>query len=196
MTIGARIKQLRLEKGWTQKKLGEKCGMADSAIRRYESDRGNPTEKTLLKIAEALGVYVVELLPPNEFDKVSPEMKIADYVLKFYEHEDYKNPELNEAFEKFKKDLGIRIDTKFNEEINKTEYNIYLFDKEEMLVNIFRSLNDKGQEEAVKRIEELAELEKYQQKQPPESILGGGEYKDTNKTEKPSEMSFSPSDGK
>lgn len=29
--------------------------MADSAIRRYESDRGNPTFETLQRIAEALG---------------------------------------------------------------------------------------------------------------------------------------------
>ena len=35
--------------------------MADSAIRRYESDRGNPTEKTLQKIANKLEVPLSEL---------------------------------------------------------------------------------------------------------------------------------------
>ena len=56
MNIGDRIRLLRKSKGLTQKQLGELCGMADSAIRRYESNRGNPTEKTLQKIADALGV--------------------------------------------------------------------------------------------------------------------------------------------
>lgn len=56
MSIGTRIKSLRLEKGLTQKQLGDLCGMADSAIRRYESDKGNPTEKTINRIADALGV--------------------------------------------------------------------------------------------------------------------------------------------
>lgn len=56
MNIGDRIRLLRKSKGLTQKQLGELCGMADSAIRRYESNRGNPTEKTLQKIAAALGV--------------------------------------------------------------------------------------------------------------------------------------------
>lgn len=58
MPIGSKIKSLRIERGLTQKQLGDLCGMADSAIRRYESDRGNPTEKTIRRIAAALGVSV------------------------------------------------------------------------------------------------------------------------------------------
>lgn len=54
MTTGELIKAMRIEKGLTQKQLGDLCGMADSAIRRYESGRGNPTEKTLKRIAKAL----------------------------------------------------------------------------------------------------------------------------------------------
>lgn len=61
MGVGARIRELRKKKGLTQKQLGELCGMADSAIRFYESDRGNPTQKTLERIADALGVSWEEL---------------------------------------------------------------------------------------------------------------------------------------
>ena len=62
MNIGERIRSLRAELGLTQKELGERCGMADSAIRRYESNRGNPTQETIQRIAAALGVSVADLL--------------------------------------------------------------------------------------------------------------------------------------
>lgn len=42
MSIGENIKKIRVQKGLTQKQLGELCGMADSAIRRYENGRANP----------------------------------------------------------------------------------------------------------------------------------------------------------
>ena len=61
MSIGSRIKSLRIKNNLTQKQLGELCGMAYSAIRRYESDRGNPTDKTLRRIAEALNVSTAYL---------------------------------------------------------------------------------------------------------------------------------------
>lgn len=58
MSVGERIKEFRKKAGLTQAGLAEKCGMKDSAIRRYESGRGNPTERTLRRIAEALNVSV------------------------------------------------------------------------------------------------------------------------------------------
>ena len=61
MGIGERIKAARIKRGLTQKQLGNLCGMADSAIRRYESDRGNPTEKTIQRIALALNMEPWEL---------------------------------------------------------------------------------------------------------------------------------------
>ena len=39
MSIGQRIKDRRISLGMTQKQLGELCGMADSAIRKYESGK-------------------------------------------------------------------------------------------------------------------------------------------------------------
>lgn len=61
MSIGKNIKEMRLARGWTQKQLGELCGMADSAIRRYEADRGNPTRSTMQKFADAFGVGITVL---------------------------------------------------------------------------------------------------------------------------------------
>lgn len=62
MAIGDNIKRIRIEKGLTQKQLGELCGMADSAIRRYENGGANPKIETRQKIATALGVPLADLL--------------------------------------------------------------------------------------------------------------------------------------
>lgn len=59
---GNMIKKYRKEKGLTQKKLGELCGIADSNIRKYESGNQNPKIETLQKIADALDVNIYSLL--------------------------------------------------------------------------------------------------------------------------------------
>lgn len=56
MTVGQRIRDRRKALGYTQKQLGELCGMADSAIRKYESGRITPKHQTLKKIANALEI--------------------------------------------------------------------------------------------------------------------------------------------
>ena len=59
---GDMIRKYRTEKGLTQKKLGEMCGIADSAIRRYEIGKANPKVETLQKIADALNISINRLL--------------------------------------------------------------------------------------------------------------------------------------
>lgn len=62
MSLGKTIAQLRKEQGWTQAELGEKLGVHQSHVTRWENDRVRPREKTLDQIAEALDVTVEELL--------------------------------------------------------------------------------------------------------------------------------------
>lgn len=64
MTVGDNIKQIRIDKGLTQKQLGELCKphMADSAIRRYENGKANPKLETVRRIADALGVSMSDLI--------------------------------------------------------------------------------------------------------------------------------------
>lgn len=62
MTVGERIKKIRLEKGLTQKQVADSCGMADSAIRKYESGQITPKFETIQRIALALEVNPGELM--------------------------------------------------------------------------------------------------------------------------------------
>lgn len=68
MTTGQRIKVARKKAGMTQKQLAQKCGMADSAIRKYESGKIEPKLVTAQKIASALGVRVEDILGLESFD--------------------------------------------------------------------------------------------------------------------------------
>ena len=77
MTIGERIYYCRIENKMTQKQLAEKAGMADSAIRKYESGRVTPKFDTLNRIAAALDVPWTTLYPDGETlpgtEKPAPE---------------------------------------------------------------------------------------------------------------------------
>ena len=59
--IGEKIKSFREKQGLTQKELGSLCGMADSAIRKYESGAVKPKMTTVSRIAKALGVETLIL---------------------------------------------------------------------------------------------------------------------------------------
>lgn len=61
--IGKRIKDFRKLKGWSQQKLAEKTGLSFNTITRIEQGVGNsPTLKTLIKLADSLGVGLDELV--------------------------------------------------------------------------------------------------------------------------------------
>lgn len=99
MNLGEMIKELRINKGLTQKQLGDLCGMADSAIRRYESGRANPKIETIKKIADALGVSIDILLSdhweeylPDFIDKENEPNTIAAH----FDGEEFTPEELEE----------------------------------------------------------------------------------------------------
>lgn len=76
--IGDKIKELRLRNGLTQKSLGEKCGIAEPTIRKYELGKLNPKVETVKKIADALNVPVSEIMDWSKFDEQYPHL--ADEV--------------------------------------------------------------------------------------------------------------------
>lgn len=59
---GPAIRALREKRGLTQKDLGEKLGVSDKAVSKWETGRGLPDITLLEGLASALGVSVAELL--------------------------------------------------------------------------------------------------------------------------------------
>lgn len=63
VSLGNRIKEIRLQKKISQTEIAYRCGFDKSNYNTIESGKRNPTIISLLKIAKALGVSLIELLP-------------------------------------------------------------------------------------------------------------------------------------
>lgn len=60
--LGTRIRELRMEKGWSQEKLADACGLHRSHMGEIERGRANITLATLFIIAEKLQTSGAALL--------------------------------------------------------------------------------------------------------------------------------------
>ena len=61
MSIGENIARLRKEKGWTQVELGEKLGVSNQAVSKWESEMTFPDVMLLPYIAELFEVSIDDL---------------------------------------------------------------------------------------------------------------------------------------
>ncbi|MNF76916.1 transcriptional repressor DicA [compost metagenome] len=62
--MATRLKHLRKSKGFKQAELAEVMGCEINTISRYETGANTPSIDQLLRLAEALGVSPMEILPP------------------------------------------------------------------------------------------------------------------------------------
>lgn len=76
MTIGQRLKNLRLERGWSQIHTAEQIGITRSAYHHYEANTRKPGRETLLKLADLFNVTTDHLLGKAELT-VSAQLKAA-----------------------------------------------------------------------------------------------------------------------
>ena len=60
--LGRNVKELRLSSNMSQTDLAVKAKVRQPLISKMESGKGNPTLDSIVKIARALGVTVIELL--------------------------------------------------------------------------------------------------------------------------------------
>lgn len=96
MTQGEMIRKLRIEKGLSQKELGRKCGLADSAIRRYELGGAKPKLETLHRIAAGLEVSYTVLLPQTDFVNVNTP---SDSFVQFFIENQFSDDERERILE-------------------------------------------------------------------------------------------------
>lgn len=62
LSLGERVRDLRHERGWTLADLANGAGVSTSFVNDIEHDRTTPSLKTLVRIAQALGMSVTQLL--------------------------------------------------------------------------------------------------------------------------------------
>jgi len=78
MDLGAKIAELRKQRGWTQKHFASKIGVHSHHVTRWESNRMRPSSTTLQRIAEVFGVKLDDLLNNKP---VVPESLAQDKLL-------------------------------------------------------------------------------------------------------------------
>jgi len=61
------IKELRLEKNWTQRELAEKINLTDRAVGLWETHGREPNLTTICKLAEIFNITVGQLLGVEEY---------------------------------------------------------------------------------------------------------------------------------
>jgi len=64
-TIALRLRELRLEKGWSQDKLAKEAGLTTVGYGDIERGNGTPLVSSLARIAAALGCTLNDILPMN-----------------------------------------------------------------------------------------------------------------------------------
>lgn len=138
MDIGLKIKEKRNAAGLTQSQLAELSGVAVITIRQYESNKRQPRADQLRAIASALGVTVDYLLDVKPAHAVDP----------------------NETPEDKEKRLGMREGALSN--APRAE-DVEAQNKADML-EAMDKLNIPGQQEAVKRVQEMGYIDRYKRR--------------------------------
>lgn len=66
--IGEFLKILRRERKWTQEELGEKIGVTNKTISKWENGNYMPPIDVLLMLSEMYGVTINELIKGQRFE--------------------------------------------------------------------------------------------------------------------------------
>ena len=84
MKIGAFIAALRLERGWTQEKLGERLGVTNKTISRWENGNYMPGVEMLTLLGREFGVTLNELLEGRRLNeaefRTAADEKLAEAI--------------------------------------------------------------------------------------------------------------------
>lgn len=172
MSIGKSIKAARKKAGISQKELGAKLGVSGSMIGQYETGVRSPKIETLQAIADVLRIHVFELTGiEKKFDKyqilIDPPLDV-----------DLSSPK--EIFDS----LSADDKKEFWKILNVMDDPDELKDD---LLTAYDCLNPSGQQEAVKRVEELTEIPRYQRQEPQDGPGASNKGEDTPDTQPPPE---------
>lgn len=161
LKIGNNIKKYRTEKGLSQKELANLLHMPYSTYSNYENGNRIPSQEQIAKIASVLGVKISDILGHIS---TAQSIKLDDDIYLVAENttNDFKeaqNRRLLAYWKKLSSLPDLPSEKHVPHEPNPTSD--YIISLEDDLLLAFRSLNKIGKLEAVKRLQELSELEKY-----------------------------------
>ena len=146
MKLSEKIRQVREERGMTQKEVASLMGISQQAYGQYESGKREPKPETLGRIAAALNVSLNEITDETDI--------ITDSNMHLYIH----------SFVQGNTD-------QIQMELSSFYKILYQFPYAHDLWIAFQSLNNTGKSVAVERIQELSEIPRYQDPSSPYSSV-------------------------
>lgn len=76
--LSQRIKELRMQKGWTQQELAQKAKLAKPLISMLETGERHPSEEVLKKLCEAFDINEEDILSEEVKQKAIEEIQKAE----------------------------------------------------------------------------------------------------------------------
>lgn len=86
--LGARIKQLRASQGWSLQALAAASGVSRSMLSQIERNQANPTLAVTLRIAQAFGMRLGELLEEPEAASTVTVIRADDHTFHYRSDKD------------------------------------------------------------------------------------------------------------
>jgi transcriptional regulator with XRE-family HTH domain len=76
--IGARVRELRMQRGLTLQAVSDLTGLSPSLMSLVERGKTSPSIGTLVAVAHALEVHMADLVPGSNDDRESPVVRSAE----------------------------------------------------------------------------------------------------------------------
>ena len=169
MSVGTRIKRVRMIRNMTQKQLGLALGYdeksADVRIAQYESGKRNPKLDTIYKIADILDVNYIMLQDPKPFENANSTFDAEEImnllfslddqgVIKLFTYTDTSDPYDPKEITGINIDYHLVQDLLREYKVRQDELHDGLIDEEEYLewkLNWPRTCDDLGKFEPKKK---------------------------------------------
>ncbi|MBL1437407.1 MAG: helix-turn-helix transcriptional regulator [Rhodobacteraceae bacterium] len=93
LDLGARLRALRKDRGWTLAQAAEAVGLARSTLSKIENGQMSPTFEAVRKLASGMGISVPQLFTPPKSGKMLARRSITRagagraHITATYEHE-------------------------------------------------------------------------------------------------------------
>lgn len=205
MGVGENIKTARKVAKLSQSDLAKAIGSTKSTISKYELGRREPSLDIINRIAQATG-FTPAFIVSGEVGTSVTHLSNGVHIYKALNLFDTINEYLHEAHDNDESilyqddylivtiDKGASASSDEVTEIIKTHRPEYI-DNNSLtknaatgrIVELYKKLNNLGQQKAVERIEELTEIPKYQRRDTPQPPSAAPEDDNASSTEKPPE---------
>ena len=202
MSVGDNIRYWRKHAGMTQTELAEKTGLNTETVQKYETGELKPSKKTLQNVAAALDelpewlcdadswtpeqyalrdlATYIEILRGIQLDQKSNTEPITDELKKMWGY--HVIPSIVKKYAVSEDWLKAVVDSgKYGAAASDAFEAASALPREvQRMIQIMDSMNSAGQQTAVERVEELAQLPKYQKAPAGDSTqsAGTGDEKD------------------